>query len=1199
MKKYFNLLLVFIASFLVVNTYVKADYADACDHAKVYTDTYYNETGWDVYVNVCDPVYDRTEYTACYDEGDAKDYCEGTYRSRTYKGNYHIVSTGECSEQSLCTCNIYNISCVFYTTCKSYKLTYDANNDGVYDPDEDTRNCASWNTTTKSTTLTLDYSVTGSCGDGSTKPTQDQINSACQGLMSNTLKSGTATLDSTKYQVKIPLYKCKSKKYLVENMREAKYHVVNKAGDHIPVYCVNPADDAPNDTTGANEYPIEVSSCESSNSTPDCGYANIMIEGQYRKDIKGNSKYNYAVIGAAMRLWGAHVNASGYNDTGIADEDNNTVPPADGLTMEDDNGVWLKFVPDDKTKEFVNVFKETYKFMLEKGIKDSYRPDTDSIYDVDTISGNGTSKLNTIACSQDRMGVFCNGEGGETGNYLYALSLYVNTVQGNPDMQSHLDELLKKDNPNYVPNNNPTGATVDVLVGNKVQITYSLKRDVEIDCNTLDDDTANDLGCEFTQKIIIKTAQGQVIAERDSYDYCKKNYCYVVIEYDKGNITCDLLEKVTVEINKYQTCENHTKKYVSCSSSPENPTQIMYGFDPKSSCDEHEDPKRKIEIIPDCRCKEGAKIEIPNCDVSKNEKYVKRTASDPSLNCILHKSSFTEEDNQNGKSYYDYSNIFGVNTNICKVYCSDSVTYYMAGKQDVYSGLQLKYDIESKVFPNRSQADKSSHALTSIVQVKRDCVSEIFYEDIPFNYSKDWKVAYGVDGEITNWKQLYEAVYKESSNQNNRKEVLNELIYDLYSCNFFTDSQIKNLTKVNGKNIVNKPKNSKNAYSIAMNILDNTKKYCNDKDKECVTGAITYEGGAKYINPNGSYLYTGQNGLDPALSTEESVYNGLGVKYCTKGQCFKGKNSEGKYDEDYSAATTSYDTEKIKWSDSVKVKVPTSDYAIFSYTMEADLYNSTRYQIEDYTGNVTVVNDNRYDQNLLTLDKYLYPVADSVKNRCEKSDSDRYVCDVNYNIGVPIITAYNSMTDFDKDKDGTIAFYRKFSNDDLTGHINNAANYSCVYTVADRTVGEKGFAFRNIDLNNPVPVKRNGTNWDSSGESSYAKYVGEVIQEIKNSGNDNLYANDYYLEYSYELTPESINNIRNYNKNHSYYDKVILNSCTTKKNDDNKEMKFNCKSEFLRELHDDLNSLEVIIYKKDGQSQYTKDKDRLGQGGDN
>ena len=74
-----------------------------------------------------------------------------------------------------------------------------------------------------------------------------------------------------------------------------------------------------------------------------------------------------------------------------------------------------------------------------------------------------------------------------------------------------------------------------------------------------------------------------------------------------------------------------------------------------------------------------------------------------------------------------------------------------------------------------------------------------------------------------------------------------------------------------------------------------------------------------------------------------------------------------------------------------------------------------------------------------------------------------------------------------------------------------------------------------VDLNNPVPVERNGTNWDDNGNDAYAKYVGEVIQEIKNSGANNLYANDYYLEYSYELTPQSIDNIRRYNQDSNHY----------------------------------------------------------------
>lgn len=1203
MKKYLSLSLVFVASFLVSITNVNAGYEDGCDHAKVYTDTYYNETEWDVWVNVCDPEYTGQGFSACLDTSDqAKNWCKHEYRKKSYKGSYHLVSTGQCSEQSICLCNTFKISCTLSNPCSVWTLSKDVDGDEVYDPsDGDTRYCSkyTYSSSTGSTSITLDGKDTGECADASMKPSNSDAVAACKDKYPDRTVTGASvgTIEKTQYQVTYPMYICKSQKYKVRNMREAKYYIKNSSGEKVDVYCVNPADEAPNDTTGANEYPIEVSSCESSNSTPDCGYANIMIEGYYRKHLKGNNKYSYAVIGAAMRLWGAHIGASGYTDTGIADEDDNTEPKSIDVTKDDDNGDWLKFVPDDKTGKFVNVFKETSKFMLENATNAGYRPGTNDIYDINT-GVDFPMNIHAITCDAKNMGVFC-GTGVEHSDYLYSLSLFVNTVQGNPDMQNHLNEILKKENPNYVASNEPTGATADILVGNKVKITYSLKRGVEIDCNTLDDDTANDLGCKLEQKIIIKTAQGQVIEERDSYDYCKKNYCYVVVEYDKGMITCDIAEKVTIEVPTYQTCENNTKKYVSCSSSPTNPNQIMFGFDPNAKCDEYDgDPIKTIETAFNCdACHDGAQLEIPNCDVNKNEKYVKRTASDPSLNCILHKSSLTEQTNQNGKRYYDYSSMFGVNTNICKVYCSDKVTYYMAPKKDVYSGLQLKYDIESSVFPSRPQAEKSSHALTSIVQVKRDCVSEIFYDNIPFDYNKNWEVAYGVSGEINNWKDLYNAVYENSAKENDRKEVLNELIYDLYSCNFFNDAAIKNSTKVDGKNIISKPKNSKNAYGVAIDILNKTEEYCNGKD--CVTGKIRYEGGAQYITPNDSYLYTGQNGIDPALSTEENVFNGLNVKYCDKGECFKG-SVNGKFTEDYSSASSSTNTEKVKWNNSTKVNVPANDYAIFSYSLEADLYNSTRYQIEDYTGNVTVVKNNKYDENLLTMDKYLYPIAQSVQNRCtvvkDKSSSNygKYVCDVNYDIRVPVITSYNKLTDFEKKNVGTIAFLRNFSNDDLTDKINSAATYACAYTVTDKTGGEKGFAFRNIDLNNPVPVERDGTNWDASGNSDYAKYVGEVIQEIKNSGENNLYATDYYLEYSYELTPNTIDAIRSYNQNHTYYDKVIPNTCKTV---DNK--KFECKSQFMRELHDDINSFEITIYKQDGISQYTKDKLKAEQGGDN
>ena len=1203
MKKKLSLLLVFVASFMTSVISVDA-IPDACDHKKIYTETYYEETEWNVWVNVCDPVCDGVGYSACMDdEASAKNWCKHEYRTKTYKGSYHLVQTGECSQQSICGCYTYGVTCNFSNPCTNWVLDYDKDNDGVYDKnDGDTQKCTSYKFSTWSGTSKVTVSGEGGkCATEETKASSSAMTAACQAAYPNRNVTGVSqgSLQSTQYQVKYPLCTCKSKKYLVENMREAKYYTESETGEKIPAYCINPADEAPDDDVGANQYTVDVTSCESSNSTPDCGYANIMIEGYYRYHLKNNKKYTYSVIGAAMRLWGAHVGASGYTDTGIADEDDNTEPPSIDVTPDDDNGVWLKFVPDSSTKKYVNVFKETSKFMIENATNNGYRPGLKDIYDVNTRF-DASMNIETITCNNNRMGVFC-GTGVEHSDYLYSLLLYVNTVQGNPDMQDHLDEILVSKNPDYVVPNDPAYASANILTDTKVKITYTLRKGVEIDCNTLDDDTANDLGCQIEQKIIIKTVNGEIVTNVDSYDYCKKNYCYVTIEIDKGKITCDIAEKITIEVPTYQSCTDYVKKYVSCSSPSD--TQIMFSFDPNRKCDEYEGkPTRKVEPSLNCdACNDPSTLSIPNCDVNSNsQEYVTRTAGDPSLNCILHKSSLTESTNQNGKRYYDYSNMFGVNTNICKVYCSDKVTYYMAPKEDVYSGLQLKYDIESRVFPSRTNAEKSSHALTSIVQVKRDCVSEIFYDDIIFDYAKNWETAYGVSGEIHNWKDLYNAIFEKSATQNNRKEVLNELIYDLYSCNFFSNSVIFDKTN----DIISQPKNSKNAYKVATDILNNTDKYCENND--CVTGSITYEGGAKYMAAQDTYFYTGQNGKDPALSSEESVYNGLNVKYCNKDECFTGSKN-GKFEEDYSNAHSSQENDLVKWNKKsdgsyTKVKVPTNDYAIFSYSMEADLYNSTRYQLEEYTGSVNVVKNDNYDDKLLTLDKYLYPIALSVKNRCEyindydSVNNGKYLCDVNYNINIPVITKYNSLSSAEQKNVGTIAFYRNYNNDDLTDNLNKAAKYSCAYTVDDKTTSGKGFIFRNIDLNDPVPVERDGTNWDSNNSSSpeYSKYVSEVIEEIKQSGKDNLYATDYYLEYSYELTPDSIEKIRSYNDDHSYFEKVIYGSCSKQDN-----MNLNCRSQFLRDLHSNSSSYGVMIYKDDGKSQFTIDKERYGQGGVN
>jgi hypothetical protein len=96
-------------------------------------------------------------------------------------------------------------------------------------------------------------------------------------------------------------------------------------------------------------------------------------------------------------------------------------------------------------------------------------------------------------------------------------------------------------------------------------------------------------------------------------------------------------------------------------------------------------------------------ITNPRTGKKYNVRYANNFTQDPSLNCILHKSAYEDTSmKEEGRAYYDYSDMFKVNTDVCKIYCSDSVNYYLPAREDVNGSLQLKYDIESWVFNERS-----------------------------------------------------------------------------------------------------------------------------------------------------------------------------------------------------------------------------------------------------------------------------------------------------------------------------------------------------------------------------------------------------------------------------------------------------------------------------------------------------------------
>ena len=73
-------------------------------------------------------------------------------------------------------------------------------------------------------------------------------------------------------------------------------------------------------------------------------------------------------------------------------------------------------------------------------------------------------------------------------------------------------------------------------------------------------------------------------------------------------------------------------------------------------------------------------------EVNAEDELAKGYIKDPSLKCIANMP-------QKEKYKYDYSEEFGVNTNFCRIYCSDEVEFMMSNRVTINSGEDIKIDI--------------------------------------------------------------------------------------------------------------------------------------------------------------------------------------------------------------------------------------------------------------------------------------------------------------------------------------------------------------------------------------------------------------------------------------------------------------------------------------------------------------------------
>ncbi len=981
-----------------------------------------------------------------------------------------------------------------------------------------------------------------------------------------------------RYHLTCPVYQCIPETKTFEACTPS-FQVNNS-----PAYCINPNQNFDSNTT--NNYQVadfDVNNCSSSYSTIDCGYANIMIEGNY---------YHFSdkVIDLAMRLWGAHSGGAGYDNS----------KPGVSQAMGNNCSKQVAFVASGNV--YASGYSRLWRIYMDNIAKQKF-----DYIDPTKPDNYFFDKFDSLSCSE-----FPDGMCGNRTTMKQAAALFFNTVFGNKYMKEHLDSLFGNEvdtrpNSARVETEKPIGGeeeskvvlTFDRKITNTERVQYSCKKIQEdaalieqgkttgLNYPELNSDNRNYISQYCTVEVkhlyavdingqkyeidindsdkIYDASKGELIIESEYFAVCDKNSSTTYKKY-----------KIEIEYKK-STSGYSVRKYVACPN-PDN-AQTMFAFYKKEEINnsgttttESGFDEVSYDITFNCQgnCSDySVRSSRPVCQNKENSVYT-GYIKDPSLSCIVNMDSIEY------KNYYDYSDYFKVNRNFCRVYCSDEVEYSLADNIKAVSGREFTYDI--KPFEAFNTETKK---LSSGISMKRKCVSEIYF-DKPFPDSIDWERIYGItnrdlsilpgdDKTITNWKDLFAVLYAKSQSEGSRRENLNQLIYDLYNCNFAKESDIPSSVWKPVENTTGNINNYiKSIYGESNNYGINTE----------WKNSVTYNGGAEVINKVSSQnkpytIGSGSSDIDMQKISSSKLSD---VSYC-KGICLEYNATKENYSyNEFNSTNILNNKERF-----TNIDVPANDYALFEVSTQVGFYNNSEFQVEAYSGKIIDKSKNTSKTDVINLDKYSYPLSKQAYNECKKLDNGLSRCDVTQTLS------------------DVSTYYRKRASDGFTNELKsqNFTKFTCsvdvkepsVTVLPDSTSASNSLSsiktntiYRNVDLNNLFPDKESRkdlqTNWTTSNGVN-------ATNQIQNTAND-LIGTEKYLEYSFELTPSSIRKIKDYNqsvKNSGSYmnDTIEKDSCDVV---DNKFL--NCTSKFLTDLRN--GSYGVNVIKGDGISEYTSNK---------
>lgn len=376
-------------------------------------------------------------------------------------------------------------------------------------------------------------------------------------------------------------------------------------------------------------------------------------------------------------------------------------------------------------------------------------------------------------------------------------------------------------------------------------------------------------------------------------------------------------------------------------------------------------------------------------------------------------------------------------------------------------------------------------------------------------------------------------------------DLVDQWLYDLYNCNLYSNSDIPNtISKYNNATSFGTSKDYINNQAI-----------CTTED--CLSMNVNYED-STYGNNN-------------VLSKESKILNSNSNKtyYC------KDTNSKKcyQYEEDKEVELKGTNTTTSIDYINGKINVPTNDYASITISTQNEFYQSKQYQAEVYTGDVSVGDGS--DSSHTPLAKNSYPVSKNTPTGSYniifdfskvtyKNSTERYQYSCKYDV-------YNTTVLYDcavKDENGNI---------DLSKCNNNCYEIEdgvpvikseCINWESSNKK-QYGYIYRNVDLGNLFPnavIDKNGIS-TRNGNTNWSSEL-QAIDDIQSSAKD-IYLNDNkYLEGRYVLTPQSIKEIKEYNKKQlskGGYNNNTLENCEKVKIG-NVYLFKNCKSTFLKEL---------------------------------